>query len=107
MLHKHAAADSATVQRLPAASPGLTCHSDDVESRCGGAVFRLAEERSGCVLRWVGLSAAGIREGIREGEAKKSATHYLKPRRLSQIVLKAFNAPSGYAKAFCGRKRLW
>jgi len=66
-------------------------------------VFRLAEERSGCVLRWVGLSAAGIREG----EAKKSAAHYLKPRRLSQIVLKAFNAPSGYAKAFCGRKRLW
>jgi LmbE family N-acetylglucosaminyl deacetylase len=57
-------------------SPKLLClgaHSDDIEIGCGGTVLRLAAEVPNLFVRWIVFSGTGVREA----EAKASATDFL------------------------------
>ncbi len=51
----------------------LGAHSDDIEIGCGGTVLRLIAEIPHLAVRWIVFSAAGIREA----EARNSATAFL------------------------------
>lgn len=48
-------------------------HSDDIEIGCGGTVLRLLEENPKLEILWVVFSA----EGVRRGEAERSAAAFL------------------------------
>jgi LmbE family N-acetylglucosaminyl deacetylase len=65
-------------------------HSDDIEIGCGGTILRLAEEHPGIVFHWVVFSAIGIRDA----EARRSASLFVRPTALHEPLLKTF--PDGF-----------
>jgi LmbE family N-acetylglucosaminyl deacetylase len=68
----------------------LGCHSDDIESGCGGTILRLIEEHPGCVFHWVVFSATGVRED----EARRAVVLFAGPAQLRGPLLKTF--PDGF-----------
>ena len=52
----------------------LGAHADDIEVGCGGTILRLAAEMPTLCVRWVVFSG----EGVREAEARNSATTFLR-----------------------------
>lgn len=64
----------------------LGCHSDDIEIGCGGAILRLASERSDCMFHWAVFSAIGIRGT----EARNAAIQFVEPSRLRLAALGQF-----------------
>lgn len=65
-------------------------HSDDIEIGCGGTILRLAEEHPRTVFHWVVFSAIGIREA----EARRAASLFVRPEALHRPLLKTF--PDGF-----------
>lgn len=68
----------------------LGSHSDDIEIGCGGTILSLVERYSGCVLHWVVFSALGVREQ----EARHSASLFTKNATLNGPLIKTF--PDGF-----------
>jgi LmbE family N-acetylglucosaminyl deacetylase len=68
----------------------LGSHSDDIEIGCGGTILRLAEQHPGCVFHWVVFSATGLREN----EARRSASLFVEASALRGPLLKSF--PDGF-----------
>src|SRR5277367_5391118 len=64
----------------------LGAHADDIEIGCGGTVLRLAAELPDLVVRWIGFSGAGRREG----EARNSAAAFLENITEKQIEVLRF-----------------
>jgi LmbE family N-acetylglucosaminyl deacetylase len=64
----------------------LGSHSDDIEIGCGGTILRLAQRHPSCVFHWVVFSAAGVREN----EARRSASLFVDPSTLRGPLLKTF-----------------
>ena len=65
-------------------------HSDDIEIGCGGTILRLAEEHPGTVFHWVVFSAIGVREA----EARRAASLFVRATALKEPLLKTF--PDGF-----------
>ncbi len=74
-----------TVPNRPLQILCLGCHSDDIEIGCGGTVLRLAELYD-CVFHWVVFSAIGVREE----EARRAASLFVKADALKGPTLKSF-----------------
>lgn len=68
----------------------LGAHSDDIEIGCGGTILEIAEQYPGCVFHWVVFSAIGVRES----EARESASLFVSSSALRGPLLKAF--PDGF-----------
>jgi LmbE family N-acetylglucosaminyl deacetylase len=68
----------------------LGAHSDDIEIGCGGTILRLATQYPGIAFHWVVFSAIGIREA----EARRSASLFVGPSAPKGPLLKAF--PDGF-----------
>jgi LmbE family N-acetylglucosaminyl deacetylase len=64
----------------------LGAHSDDIEIGCGGTVLRLCREYPGSEVRWVVLSAAGLRAD----EARESASLFLRSAARSEVLVEGF-----------------
>ena len=61
-------------------------HSDDIEIGCGGTLLTLFRNYQNLEVRWVVFSA----EGVRSGEARRSAQEWLRPAARRQIAVKSF-----------------
>jgi LmbE family N-acetylglucosaminyl deacetylase len=61
-------------------------HSDDIEIGCGGTILRLAEEHPDTMFHWVVFSAIGVREA----EARRAASLFVRPASLNEPILKTF-----------------
>ena len=61
-------------------------HSDDIEIGCGGTLLTLFRNYQNLEVRWVVFSA----EGVRSGEARRSAQAWLRPAARRQIAVKSF-----------------
>ncbi len=68
----------------------IGCHSDDIEIGCGGTILRLAQHYADSVFHWVVLSAIGVREV----EAQRGASLFVRPSSLKGPMLKTF--PDGF-----------
>jgi LmbE family N-acetylglucosaminyl deacetylase len=64
----------------------LGAHSDDIEIGCGGTLQKLLAESKNLTVHWVVLSAAGVREE----EARASATDYLNAASQSKLTIMNF-----------------
>jgi LmbE family N-acetylglucosaminyl deacetylase len=64
----------------------IGAHSDDIEIGCGGTILRLVAERPGLEVRWVVLSA----HGVRVEEARRSAEAFLAGTAHSRVILETF-----------------
>jgi LmbE family N-acetylglucosaminyl deacetylase len=61
-------------------------HSDDIEIGCGGTLRTLLRNYKNLEVQWVVFSA----EGVRSGEARRSAQAWLSPATKRRIVVKSF-----------------
>jgi LmbE family N-acetylglucosaminyl deacetylase len=61
-------------------------HADDIEIGCGGTILRLLDEHDDLEVRWVVLSAVGIRAI----EAEQSAQRFLAKARHRTVVIRDF-----------------
>jgi LmbE family N-acetylglucosaminyl deacetylase len=68
----------------------LGSHADDIEIGCGGTILRLAEQYPNCIFHWVVFSAIGVREA----EARRAASLFVRPAALRGPLLKTF--PDGF-----------
>jgi LmbE family N-acetylglucosaminyl deacetylase len=64
----------------------LGAHADDIEIGCGGTILRLLEEHDDLEVRWVVLSAAGLRAT----EAAESAKRFLANAKQRLVVIRDF-----------------
>jgi LmbE family N-acetylglucosaminyl deacetylase len=61
-------------------------HSDDIEIGCGGTLLQLIRDYKDLDVQWVVFSA----EGVRSGEARKSAMSLLSGAAKQRVVVKTF-----------------
>ena len=65
----------------------LGAHSDDIEIGCGGTILTLLEAQSDLHVDWIVFTGGG---GIREEEARASASAFLRGARSSQVQVQSF-----------------
>lgn len=64
----------------------LGSHSDDIEIGCGGTILKLAQQYPASIFHWVVFNATGVREA----EAKRAASLFVKSSQLGGLQLKGF-----------------
>ena len=77
----------------------LGAHADDIEIGCGGTIMRLLTQHPSAKVHWVVLSG----NGARAGEARRSATMFLRDARDPKVVVKRYR--DGVFSSDCDRMK--